>query len=29
MTAIPDALDRLRSIEVTRLVAGKLEADSS
>jgi hypothetical protein len=29
MTAIPDALDRLRSIEVTRLVAGKVEADSS
>jgi hypothetical protein len=29
MTTIPDVLDRLRSIEVTWLVAGKLEADSS
>jgi hypothetical protein len=29
MTIIPDVLDRLRSIEATRLVTGKLEADSS
>jgi len=29
MTIIPDVLDRLRSIEVPRLVAGKLQADSS
>ena len=28
MTTFPDVLDRLRSIEVTWLVAGKLEADS-
>jgi hypothetical protein len=29
MTTTPDVLDRRRSIQVTWLVAGKLEADSS